>query len=147
MSECSWICLKTLCMSSLMTLLSWPVWVGGAGTPLIHWIPWQGCSLCCSFVCIPWWTFSLEKQWKMRHRSEARNLCSFQGETGSFLQRPHLESELCCDLLILKLVEKALWRNAWVGGMQRASRPSWLCPCRSSSGGCCANALGHTLTH
>lgn len=51
----------------------------------------------------------------MRQRSEAENLCDFQWETGSFLQHLHLESELCCDRLILKLVEKALLSSSTTG--------------------------------
>lgn len=74
-----------------MTLLSWPVW-----------------GWCCSFIRSQCWTLSLEKQWKLKCGNEAGNHGGFQWETGSFLWYLHPECKLCCDLLVLKLVEKVL---------------------------------------
>lgn len=51
----------------------------------------------------------------MRCGSEAGNHGGFQWEMGYFLWCLHLESKLCCDFHVLKLVEKVLLSSSTIG--------------------------------
>lgn len=114
---CLWVWLNFFencaCRSSPITLLSWPVWVRAVGAPGVPLGTRWGCSWCCSVVYSPCWTFSLAKQWKMRCGSQAGNHGGFQWKTHCFWWL--LESKLCCDLLVLKLLEVFLLSSATMG--------------------------------